>query len=76
MVLRGAAIQQGESYSHQEAIHKLERERRRISGGRSTTSKEAPSRGEEGRHRWKGNHDKRCYVQHFDGVIFLFVCGL
>jgi hypothetical protein len=34
----------GESHSHQEAIHKLERERRRISGGRSTTSKEEPSR--------------------------------
>jgi hypothetical protein len=45
-------------------------------GGRSTTSKEAPSRGEEGRHRRNGNHDQRCYVQHLDGVIFLFVHGL
>jgi hypothetical protein len=44
--------------------------------GRSTTSKEAPTRGEEGRHRRKGNHDQRCYVQHFDGVISLFVHGL
>jgi hypothetical protein len=35
----------------QEVIHKLERERREISGGRSTTSKEAPTSGEEGRHR-------------------------
>jgi hypothetical protein len=59
-----------------EAIHKLERERRRISGGRSATSKEAPSHGEEGRQRRKGNHDQQCYVQHLDGVIFLFVHGL
>jgi hypothetical protein len=38
-----------------------------------TTSKEAPSRGEEGRHRQKGNHDQRCHDQHLDGVIFSFV---
>jgi hypothetical protein len=31
-------------------------------GGRSTTSKEAPTSGEEGRHRPKGNRDQRCYV--------------
>jgi hypothetical protein len=24
----------------------------------------------------KGNHDQRCYVQHLDGVISLFVHGL
>jgi hypothetical protein len=38
------------------------RERREISGGGSTTSKEAPTSGEEGRHRRKGDHDQRCYV--------------
>jgi hypothetical protein len=37
-------------------------ERREISGGRSTTSKEAPTSGEEGRHCRKGDHDQRCYV--------------
>jgi hypothetical protein len=37
-------------------------ERREISGGRSTTLKEAPTSGEEGRHRRKGNRDQRCYV--------------
>jgi hypothetical protein len=42
--------------------HPQARERREISGGRSTTSKEAPTSGEEGRHRRKGNHDQRCYV--------------
>jgi hypothetical protein len=31
-------------------------------GGRSTTSKEAPTSGEEGRQRRKGDHDQRCYV--------------
>jgi hypothetical protein len=39
-----------------------ERERREISGGGSTTSKEAPTSGEEGRHRRKGDHDQWCYV--------------
>jgi hypothetical protein len=34
------------SHSHQEAIHKLE----------------APTSGEEGRHRRKGNRDQRFYV--------------
>jgi hypothetical protein len=58
----GAAIRRGGSHSHQEAIHKLERERREISGGGSTTSKEAPASGEEGRHHRKGDHDQRCYV--------------
>jgi hypothetical protein len=38
------------------------RERREISGGRSTTSKEAPTSGQEGRHYRKGDHDQRCYV--------------
>jgi hypothetical protein len=38
------------------------RERREISGGGLTTSKEAPTSGEEGRHRRKGDHDQRCYV--------------
>jgi hypothetical protein len=38
------------------------RERREISGGGSTTSKEAPTSGEEGRHRQKGDHDQRCYA--------------
>jgi hypothetical protein len=42
--------------------HPQARERREISGGRSTTSKEAPTSGEEGRHRRKGDHDQRCYV--------------
>jgi hypothetical protein len=35
---------------------------REISGGGSTTSKEAPTSGDEGRHRRKGDHDQRCYV--------------
>jgi hypothetical protein len=39
-----------------------ERERREISGGGSTTSKEAPTSGEEGRHRRKGDRDQQCYV--------------
>jgi hypothetical protein len=56
--------------------HPQARERREISEGRSSTLKEAPSRGKEGRHRRKGNHDQRCYVQHFAGVISLFVHGL
>jgi hypothetical protein len=38
------------------------RERREIYGGRSTNSKEAPTSGEEGRHRRKGNRDQRRYV--------------
>jgi hypothetical protein len=42
--------------------HPQARERREISGGGSTTSKEAPTSGEEGRHRRKGDHDQRCYV--------------
>jgi hypothetical protein len=42
--------------------HPQTRERREISGGRSTTSKEAPTSGEEGIHRRKGNHDQRCYL--------------
>jgi hypothetical protein len=66
----------GESHSHQEAIHKLERERRDISEGRSTTSKEEPTSGEEGRYRRKGDHDQRCYAWHLDGVISLFIHGL
>jgi hypothetical protein len=42
--------------------HPQARERREISGGRSSTSKEAPTSGEEGRHHRKGDHDQRCYV--------------
>jgi hypothetical protein len=42
--------------------HPQARERREISGGGSTTSKEAPTNGEEGRHRRKGDHDQRCYA--------------
>jgi hypothetical protein len=42
--------------------HPQTRERREIFRGRSTTSKEAPTSGEEGRHRRKGNRDQRCYV--------------
>jgi hypothetical protein len=42
--------------------HPRARERREISGGRSTISKEAPTSGEEGRHRSKRHHDQRCYV--------------
>jgi hypothetical protein len=42
--------------------HPQVRERREISGGGSTTSKEATTSGEEGRHRRKGDHDQRCYV--------------
>jgi hypothetical protein len=51
----GTAIRKGESHSHREAIHKLEREReeREISGGGSPNSKEAPTSGEEGIHRRK-----------------------
>jgi hypothetical protein len=52
------------------------RERREISGGGATISKEAPRSGEEGRHRRKHHHDQQCYVQHLDGVIFSFVHGL
>jgi hypothetical protein len=63
-------------HSHQEAIYKLERERRDISEGRSTTSKEEPTSGEEGRYRRKGDHDQRCYAWHLDGVISLFIHGL
>jgi hypothetical protein len=36
--------------------------RREISGGGSTISKEAPTSGEEGRHRRKRHHNQRCYV--------------
>jgi hypothetical protein len=43
-------------------VHPQARERREISGGGSTISKEAPTSGEEGRHRRKGDHDQRCYV--------------
>jgi hypothetical protein len=53
---------EGESHSHQEAVHKLERERREISVWGSTTSKEAPTNGQEGRRRRKGDHDQQCYV--------------
>jgi hypothetical protein len=53
-----------------------ERERREIFGGRSLNSKEAPSSGEERRHRRKRHHDQRCHVYHLDGVIFSFVHGL
>jgi hypothetical protein len=60
-VPRGAAIRKGESHSHREAIHKIEREegdlRRRI-----TQLEEAPTSGEEGRHRRKRHHDQRCHV--------------
>jgi hypothetical protein len=42
--------------------HPQARERREISRGGLTTSKEAPTSGEEGRHRRKGDHDQRCYV--------------
>jgi hypothetical protein len=43
--------------------HRQARERGgRSPEGGSTTSMEAPTRGEEGRHRRKGNHDQRCYV--------------
>jgi hypothetical protein len=42
--------------------HPQARERREISGGGSTISKEAPTSGEEGRHRRKGDHDQQCYV--------------
>jgi hypothetical protein len=52
------------------------RERSEISGGGSPILKEAPTSGEEGRHRRKRHHDQRCYVQHIDGVIFSFVRGL
>jgi hypothetical protein len=38
--------------------HPQARERREISGGGSTISKEAPTSGEEGRHRRKGDHDQ------------------
>jgi hypothetical protein len=38
------------------------RERREISGGGSPISKEAPTSGEEGRHRRKRHHDQRCPV--------------
>jgi hypothetical protein len=38
------------------------RERRKISGGGSTILKEAPTSGEEGRHRRKRHHDQRCHV--------------
>jgi hypothetical protein len=40
--LEAPPFAKGESHSHQEAIHKLETERREISGGGLTTSKEAP----------------------------------
>jgi hypothetical protein len=42
--------------------HPQARERREISGGGSPISKEAPTSGEEGRHRRKRHHDQRCYV--------------
>jgi hypothetical protein len=44
--------------------HPQARERREISGGGSTILKEAPTSGEEGRHRRKGDHDhdQRCDV--------------
>jgi hypothetical protein len=42
--------------------HPQARERREISGGGSTISKEAPTSGEEVRHRRKGHHDQQCYV--------------
>jgi hypothetical protein len=56
--------------------HPQARERRAIFGGGSPILKEAPTSGEEGRHRRKCHHDQRCYVQHLDGVIFSFVHGL
>jgi hypothetical protein len=71
----GTAIRERESHSHREAIHTLERERREISGGGSPISEEAPTSGEEGRHRQKRHHDQRCHVWHLDGVS-LFVHGL
>jgi hypothetical protein len=37
-------------------------ERRDISDGGSTILEEAPTSGEEGRHRRKGDHDQRCHV--------------
>jgi hypothetical protein len=42
--------------------HPHARERREISRGGSPISKEAPTSGEEGRHRRKRHRDQRCYV--------------
>jgi hypothetical protein len=60
---------------HQEAIHKLEREEEDL--WREINHLEGSTLSwRRRRHRRKGNLDQRCYVQHFDGVIFLFVHGL
>jgi hypothetical protein len=54
--------QRGEPFAPGGHPQARERERREISGGGSTTLKEAPTSGEEGRHCRKGDHDQWCYV--------------
>jgi hypothetical protein len=58
----GSTIPKTESHSHQESIHKLEREEGDHSGEVSLNSKEEPTSGEEGRHRRKRHPNQQCHV--------------